>query len=237
MALIQLERAKPREKDTAIRTVDIQRIPPREPVANHVHRELRRAILMGQFSPGSRLIEVTLAAMLNVSRTPIREAISKLETEGLVKRAGGRGVVVEDASGRLFEIITIRQGLEGAAVRLACQRASDEELAAILAFERDAVTPTNSVSVEDRAEHNRLFHAALARASGSARLVSLLEEFYEYSFGELMPHGTPAELNRLRRQHIAIAENLVRRNAEAAEQVVREHLETIVHIFEKRSIK
>lgn len=217
---------QPRERGFDI--LDMRKAPPRELVVNHVHRELRRAILMGWFPPHSRLVEVALADMLSVSRTPIREAISKLETEGLVRRAGGRGVVVEDVSSRRLEISIMRQGIESAAVRLACMRATDEELAGILASAEEAAAQADVATLRERSDHDREFHGALARASGSARLNSLLEEFYEYSFGALMPNGSPRDTKLLRDQHVEIARSLVRRDVDAAERLIREHLETVL---------
>lgn len=199
----------------------------------HVHRELRRAILRGRFPPQSRLIETSLAEMLNVSRTPVREAISKLESEGLVRRLKTGGCIVEDARTKLVEVLTLRQCLEGAAARLACQRASDEELARIGDACRRARDMIGSASLKQRSSLDREFHHGLAQASHSPRLINLIEEFYEYSYSELMPTPESGEIEDLQRQHVAIAEALMRRDADAAETLIRQHLSTALPLSER----
>lgn len=206
----------------------------REPVVKHVHRELRRAILQGRFPPDSRLVETTLAKTLNVSRTPVREAISKLEIEGLVRRLRGGGVVVEDTSARLSEVVILRQALEGAAVRLACTRASDAELAALLDACESASESVSTGSVRLRSELDREFHLRIAQMSHSVRLVSLIEEFYEYSYSELAPGSGAADLDLLQHQHIAVARALKARDENAAEAAIRAHLDTVLQIVRKR---
>ncbi|MBS7701188.1 MULTISPECIES: GntR family transcriptional regulator [unclassified Chelatococcus] len=206
----------------------------REPVVKHVHRELRRAILQGRFAVESRLVETAIAKLLNVSRTPVREAISKLELEGLVRRLPGGGVVVEDTSSKLSEVIVLRQSLEGAAARLICMRASDGELAALRA-ECDAVLKAlPTMAVQQRASLDRKFHLNLGELSGSTRLANLIEEFYEYSDSELAPAGNASDVVQLQKQHIAIVDALVARDAARAETAIRDHLETVLHMVRAR---
>ncbi|WP_321943830.1 GntR family transcriptional regulator [Paraburkholderia tropica] len=196
----------------------------------HVHRELRRAILHGQFPAGSRLIETALAEMLNVSRTPVREAISKLELEGLVRRLKTGGIVVEDNSTKIAEVVVIRQCLEGAAARLACLRASDEELAGLAKDSHNAEEVVRTSSLQKRSAMDWEFHQRLAAAAHSPRLARLIEEFYEYSFSELMPPADGATLDVLQRQHVAITDALGRRDGEEAERLIREHLDTALKV-------
>jgi DNA-binding GntR family transcriptional regulator len=206
----------------------------REPVVKHVHRELRRAILQGRFRPDSRLVETSIAQLLNVSRTPVREAISKLEIEGLVRRLPGGGVVVEDTSAKLSEIIILRQGLEGAAVRLACARATDAELEAIERSCEEARSLIRTSDVQTRSTLDQAFHIQVAKASHSVRLLNLIEEFYEYSYSELSPGGNAVEIDFLQSQHVAIAQALSARDAATAEQRIREHLETVLRVARGR---
>lgn len=205
----------------------------REPAVKQVHRELRSAILQGRIPVASRLIETSLAQSLNVSRTPVREAIFKLESEGLVRRLRGGGVVVADNSSKLSEVNVIRQSLEGAAVRLACERASDTDLAELAAASHDAEPIVMQAPASTRSDLDREFHLRIARLSQSARLMALIEEFYEYSLSELLPRGGPDSL-RLQRQHVQIAEALVARDAEAAEHAVREHLDSVLQLVRRR---
>ncbi|CAH1687900.1 GntR family transcriptional regulator [Hyphomicrobiales bacterium] len=206
----------------------------REPVVKHVHRELRRAILQGRFAVEARLVETAIAKLLNVSRTPVREAISKLELEGLVRRLPGGGVVVEDTSSKLSEVIVLRQSLEGAAARLICMRASDAELAAFRTECEALLKALPTMAVQQRANLDRKFHLNLGELSASTRLANLIEEFYEYSDSELAPAGSAAEVVQLQKQHVAIAEALVARDSVRAEAAIRDHLETVLNMVRAR---
>lgn len=205
-------------------TFELRKAESREPMATHVHRELRRAILRGRFPPQSRLIETELALQMNVSRTPVREAISKLESEGLVRRLKTGGCIVGENRTRFVEALVLRQCLEGAAARLACLRASDEELERIAhACERASeLVPMSTVKTRSALDED--FHSSLARASHSPRLIALIEEFYEYSDSELLPPQDSAVVMKLQQQHVAIANALCARDCDAAERLVREHL-------------
>ncbi|HEY0123758.1 MAG TPA: GntR family transcriptional regulator [Rhizobium sp.] len=201
----------------------------REPIVLHVHRELRRAILRGGIPAGTRMVETQLSNRLAVSRTPVREAISRLESEGLVLRQVNGGVIVADVDKKLGEILVIRQALEGAAVRLACQNASDEELSQILRSCRDAAR-RGAADDNTRSEHDRTFHLSIAQASGSSRLLHLIEEFYEYSFSAVGIHPTAEESARLQIHHLEVASALIQRDAEDAERIIRKHFDEVLQI-------
>ena len=201
----------------------------KEPVVLHVHRELRRAILKGNIPAGARMVETQLSERLAVSRTPVREALSRLESEGLVLRQINGGVVVAAVDKTLREILIIRQALESAAVRLACENAQDADLSKILRSCREASRQMSDDS-ETRSEHDRTFHLAIARASGSSRLLHLIEEFYEYSFAAVGIRPSPAESARLQTQHLEVASALIQRDAEDAERTIRRHFDDVLAI-------
>ena len=103
------------------------KIPSRSTLVPQIVDQLRKAILRGKLGPGARLNETHVAERLGVSRTPVREAISRLLAQGLVKEAGGGVKVVADMMGEIHEIFAIRQVLEGFAARLAAEQATSEE--------------------------------------------------------------------------------------------------------------
>lgn len=201
----------------------------KEPVVLHVHRELRRGILRGSIPAGTRMVETQLSSRLAVSRTPVREAISRLESEGLVLRQVNGGVIVAEVDKKLGGILVIRQALESAAVRLACENASDEELSQILRSCRGAGR-LGATDDETRSEHDRAFHLSIARASGSGRLLQLIEEFYEYSFSAVGIHPTSEERGRLQIHHLEVASALIQRDAEDAERIIRKHFDEVLRI-------
>lgn len=99
------------------------------PLRDVVFRTLRRAILKGELKPGERLMEVQLANRLGVSRTPVREAIRKLELEGLVTMIPRRGAeVAEITEKNMRDVLEVRRALEELAVKIACEKMTDEEI-------------------------------------------------------------------------------------------------------------
>lgn len=99
------------------------------PLRDVVFNTLRQAILRGEFKPGERLMEIQLANKLGVSRTPIREAIRKLELEGLVIMIPRKGAEVADITEKsLRDVLEVRKALEELAVQLACEKITQEEL-------------------------------------------------------------------------------------------------------------
>lgn len=99
------------------------------PLRDVVFNTLRQAILRGELKPGERLMEIQLANKLGVSRTPIREAIRKLELEGLVLMIPRKGAEVADITEKsLRDVLEVREALEELAVRLACDKIKEEEI-------------------------------------------------------------------------------------------------------------
>ena len=102
------------------------------PLRDVVFNTLRQAILTGELKPGERLMEIHLANKLGVSRTPIREAIRKLELEGLVTMIPRRGAEVAQITGKsLQDVLEVRRSLDALCAELACERISDAEIAAL----------------------------------------------------------------------------------------------------------
>src|SRR5262249_34684896 len=135
---------------------------------------IRRSILEGGLRPGQRIVEQQLAEALNVSRTPVREALVKLERENLVARIG-RGMAVRTYSsdeGR--DIYDLRAHLESYAARIACERITDAELIALEKvqeeLERDRSNVSETERVRQLAQTNQRFHAVVIRAARNAPL-------------------------------------------------------------------
>jgi DNA-binding GntR family transcriptional regulator len=192
-------------------------------VADQVYRRLRRAIIEGEILPRSRLVELELAAALGASRTPVREAISRLTGDRLVAPLSGGGVEVVDTSRELGDIYCIREALEGAAARLAAERISDAELDRL----DELVEGTRQAAPEDleaRVRINNEFHDLITRASRSERLVAMVDGFREFFLtqGTLEKYG-PRESERALRHHVEIAAALRARDGRRAESLVRRH--------------
>ena len=155
------------------------------PLRDVVFNTLREAILRGELKPGERLMEIQLANKLGVSRTPIREAIRKLELEGLVlmiPRQGAEGAQITEKS--LRDVLEVRRALENLAVQLACLRMSPQTLADLKAAARAFEEILGGEDVTAVAEADVAFHDVIYMATDNQRLISLLnnlrEQMYRY---------------------------------------------------------
>lgn len=202
--------------------------------AAQVHQILRDALLQSKFAAGERLIETHLAEMLGVSRTPVREALSRLEAEGLVEPAESGGVVVRDLESELVEIYELRRRLEGYAASLAAKRITDDELAELDRVQREAVSMIDQPSTKRRAALNNRFHTLLTEASHSPRLVRLVNDYRDYflnrDFIRYYDYKTGLQQHD---QHRQIVEALRTRDADRCEQLVWDHFERALAVIRR----
>ncbi|MEU5220313.1 GntR family transcriptional regulator [Streptomyces sp. NPDC020807] len=145
-----------------------------------VLEELRRAITSGELRPGDQIRQETLAARLDVSRVPLREALKSLEAEGLVVHRIHRGYFVAELSlADLEEIYRIRELLETEAVRTAVRRMPDGTVDALEAIQREVERAAADGDVTAMAAANRRFHFTLVEASGMPRLIRLIATLWD----------------------------------------------------------
>ena len=197
---------------------------------------LKRAITSMNIYAGDeepRLDERQLAQDLGVSRTPIREAIRRLEQEGLVRTVPRKGAfVVRKTKREIVEIITVWAALEGMAARLITRCASDEEISTLrkmfARFENNQV----QAKIDEYSEANIRFHQALLRLSHCDLLISMTENLFIHMHSIRM--RTISEGNRARRSiidHMHIIESLEQRDTELAESLARQHtLDLAAHV-------
>ncbi len=181
-----------------------------------------------------KLDEQQLCRDLGVSRTPIREALSFLEQEGLVRSVPRRGVfVVRKTKREIVEMITVWAAIESMAARLATARASAEELGALralfAAFEDDP-----SAHLGEYSQANMAFHKAIIRMGGCALMVELTDGFFIHMRAvRAVTMGQDNRAQRSMADHRAIIDALERRDADAAERLVREHTLGLARHVEK----
>ena len=180
-----------------------------------------------------RLDERQLSQDLGVSRTPVREAIARLEQEGLVRIVPRRGVFVARKTKReILEMITVWAALESMAARLITRNASDQEIASLremfATFENDKI----QANIDEYSGTNIQFHQALLRMSQCELLNSLTETLFIHM--RSIRARTIGENDRASRSiidHMNIIEALERRDTELAEQLVRQHtLDLAAHV-------
>lgn len=192
-----------------------------ERVADQVYRHLRRAIISGEIASGARLREVEVALALNVSRTPVREAISRLIGDRLVRENETTGVEVVDMAGDMVDIHHIRASLELCAARLAAERIDDDQ---ILRLER-LVDEGEAASPQERVRINHQFHLGIVQASGSPRLIEMIKSFNEYFQHPAWVTRTERRLvDRALKDHRQIVEALRARSPDRTERILRRHL-------------
>lgn len=209
------------------------------PLRDVVFKTLRRAILTGELKPGERLMEIHLADKLGVSRTPIREAIRKLELEGLVVMVPRRGAQVAHITSKgMSEVLEVRLALEELAVGLACDRITDEEidrlLVACTAFEK--AVETGDISKITNADV--AFHDIIEEASHNARLSQIIsnlaEQMYRYRV-EYIKDNTG--WTTLISEHRMITDAIVKRDPSLATQAMHVHIKnqenTILRLLKK----
>lgn len=157
------------------------------PLRDVVFNTLRQAILRGEFKPGERLMEIQLANKLGVSRTPIREAIRKLELEGLGHYDSEEKVrkwrTITEKS--LRDVLEVRKALEELAVQLACEKITQEELEELeKAGENFKKVLNRSKDITEVAEADVRFHDVIYMATDNQKLIHLLnklrEQMYRY---------------------------------------------------------
>lgn len=140
-----------------------------------VYEKIRMAIISGEFLPGQHLVERDLALKLEVSRTPIREALRKLELENLVTTTAFKGVMVTDYSTiEVKEYFEIRAVLEGLAARLAAERREEENLTVLTNCLERTVEAQQGGNLEDLIYWNDQFHIAISKTTGSKKLHEMI---------------------------------------------------------------
>ena len=197
------------------------------PLRDVVFQTLRKAILTGELMPGERLMEIHLAQKLGVSRTPIREAIRKLELEGLVMNIPRRGAQVAEISERgLRDVLEVRRALDTFCAELACERISDEEKEALKKACKDFEDAVETKDATVIAKADVAFHDIIVGATGNERLVSLLnnlaEQMYRYRFEyikDVSQHG------KLIEEHRVLMDAILKGNIIGARDAAREHID------------
>jgi DNA-binding GntR family transcriptional regulator len=192
--------------------------------AEAVYRTLRHGIVHGDLAPGERLRSDALANELRVSRTPVREALRKLEAEGLVAHSGSRLVVRAFSEKDLTELFYVREALEGMAARLAAENATPSEILEIgeLLEDMEAVRRRGDIDVVRRLTGE--FHQLVCRASHNDRLLqslqSLLDHVRQIQTSTLYSEGRPAEALK---EHRGLLQAIEARDGDRAEKLARAH--------------
>lgn len=196
------------------------------PLREVVFKTLRNAIVHGEFEPGERLMEVTLAKRLGVSRTPVREAMRMLELEGLVVMIPRRGAEVARITAKdLSDALEIRVALEDLAAGLACKRIDDDGRARLRQVCDDFRRAVNSKVIPEIVDADVAFHNAIMDVTNNQRLInmaqSLREQVYRYRVEyvkDLSYH------DKLVAEHEALMNAILDGDVDKAKEITRKHI-------------
>lgn len=194
--------------------------------ASAAYDAIRDRILSGAIRPGDRLRETELAETLGLSRTPVREAIRRLEQDGLVQHVPHRGVVVRTLSNQaVTELYLVREVLEGTAARLAAQHASGAEIAALEGLLDTQPPAHEDIGAAEASRRNAVFHGAIRDAAHNRFLLSAMAGV-EGSLALLGPTtlGLPGRIEAAGTEHRAILTAIAARDPDSAEAAARAHI-------------
>lgn len=200
------------------------------PLRDVVFNTLRQAILKGDLKPGERLMEIQLATKLGVSRTPVREAIRKLEIEGLVLMVPRKGAEVAQITEKsMVDVLEIRRALEELAVRLACERMTLEGLKELKRAEDrfEKVLGQEDITVVAGADVE--FHDAIIQSTDNQKLVQLLSQFREQMYRYRVEYLKREEFHpQVIKEHQDIIQTIENRNKDEAADSICNHIESQV---------
>jgi DNA-binding GntR family transcriptional regulator len=198
----------------------------RRPLHEETVDRLRDLIVQGRLAPGERLNERVLCEQLGISRTPLREAIKLLATEGLVDLLPNRGAVVSRIDpARLAETLHVMGALEGLAGELACRHASAERIARIRALHQKMLTRYARGDLEGYFQYNQAIHLEIVEASGNAILANAYRQLNaNVRRARYMANLSSERWSEAVREHEAILAALEARDVQTLKRLLQDHL-------------
>ena len=196
------------------------------PLRDVVFNTLRQAIITGEFAPGERLMEISLANRLGVSRTPVREAIRKLELEGLVIMIPRKGAQVARITEKnLRDVIEIRTVLEEFAAVLAYERIDQSGLHDLRQAHEGFIRSVENGDILDIVDKDETFHDTIFRATNNDRLISIInnlrEQFYRYRMEYVKDIR---QRSNLVEEHRELLDAISSRDSIKAKELMKTHL-------------
>ncbi len=197
------------------------------PLRDVVFNALRESILHGELQPGSRLIEVDLAQQLGVSRTPIREAIHKLEQEGLVKMLPRRGARVANISEKnVHDVLEVREALESLAAELAVRRITPQEKIRLRQLEADFSASIGDKNLAVIAQKDEAFHDMIYQATKNQKLQFVISNLREQMYRFRLEYIKDEKSRKLLvEEHRAIADAIIKGETEQAKAISEVHIQ------------
>lgn len=198
------------------------------PLRDEVFNTLRKAILNGELVPGQRLMEISLANRLGVSRTPVREAIKRLEQEGLVVIVQRKGAEVAGISGsQLRDVLEVRLALEELAGELACMRITDSDIELLKNRNEEFLKQINNPDVQasEIARADVDFHSVIYNSTNNMRLIQMVNDFSQQMYRYRLEHIKELkDRNILAKEHEDIIDAVSERDVAWTREAIRRHI-------------
>lgn len=203
-------------------------------LSEQVYRSLRESIADGRLAPGSRVTERQLAAALDVSPTPVREALGKLEHEGLVERVGARRLqIVDHPADTLHELMEVEIMLRGAEARFAARKITPDAIARMRGYIEELVAARDALSLAEQFEMAQRFDAEIAHAAANPALRTLIDSYAIYGTDHRLSRAAedakdPHWIETRIADHRAIVDALAGGDEEAVERLMRGHARSAI---------
>ena len=205
----------------------------RETLGAQVYHLLRDRILRGEIAGGSRLIQGPLSEEIGTSQIPVRDALKRLESDGLVKcDETGRYSVVQFSTEDAEEVYAIRRRLEPFAVELAARAMTSEAMGEIKSLFNELNKAARRRQLEKYIEINTSFHMAIYEASGMVRLVRIIRGLYS-GVPSLTPIVLEGRIVRSQEEHAEIVDRLAARDGAGAARAMDRHIENALAELQK----
>lgn len=198
--------------------------------SDYAYTQLREAILAGEYGPGTVLNQAELAKTIGISTTPLREALRRLLSEGLVELDAHRDArVTELTAEEARDLLEVRLSLDPLAAALSAERRTKDDIRRIRETVKDVKPLLSNPSIEDLVKH-RLFHQAIYEASHNDLLIGTLNSLWDkadrYRRLGLEKPRTQEELDQKDREHHELVDAVVRGDGDAASTVMYQHITT-----------
>ncbi len=213
------------------------------PLRDVIFNTLRDAIVSGDLKPGERLMEVTLAEKMGVSRTPVREAVRRLEVEGLVTMTPRKGTHVAELSVKdIMDVLEVRAALDKLATELAASRIRQDSMRQLESVHKQYITHLQKENLQGAIKKDVEFHEIIYHASGNNKLMNvaanLREQVYRFRVLYMRDFSNAEDVLQ---EHEQILKSLSEKDSLKAGQLAQEHIvhqqETIIQRVEKHADK
>jgi len=208
-----------------------------KPLREIVYEELKRQIMVGEIQPGTRMMEVELADEMGVSRTPVREAIRKMEKEGLVTIEPRRGAYASDISVQeMVDVLEVRQDLEGMAASIAARKIQPEQKTALRELSERYKRAIDSGEVKEIIDLDEEFHKSIVGISGNKTLIQMVSKLQELSLRfRYMYYEDFSRFQNQPAEHHLITEAIISGDSDSARRLAEEHLSHLKQFVEREA--